>query len=449
MSICDRLQHRGVNTYLLGIFLLVVSVLMSLLVITPTVNAAPGKINYQGRLTDAAGTAKPDGQYNMKFRIYDSASGGTLLWSETRETTNRVTVTNGQFNVRLGAVTTIPDSVFTSDTTYFEVELPTPATATCSTSSCGVYTEGAMSPRQSVSSSAYAMQANNASTLDGIDSTSFARSDSFNTFSSSNTFNNTVTLGSTNSNLKFSIKDSTNQSLFIADTSAMVVRVGSLAAGTLANVRLITTSAEFSGVVRVGTATNGIDFSGTSGILLSGNARPTRTVTLVPEYPGATFRGNGTNENGSLSSDFCASLGGAMDINAAVCNPSGESHNYYEWVSGESTYQQYFIYVRYRLPSDYDTGSMTNLTMAAQAETGLNQYVTAQLEMYDGGSNTQCAITSTITVGYEWETLSDSSPLGSCALAANSYVTFVISLSSVDSESVRVGDISFDYRSKF
>ncbi|MFZ1258320.1 MAG: hypothetical protein WAQ25_02515, partial [Candidatus Saccharimonas sp.] len=42
---------------------------------TPTSALAtvPYKMNFQGRLTDTAGTVKPDGTYNIRFRIYNSA----------------------------------------------------------------------------------------------------------------------------------------------------------------------------------------------------------------------------------------------------------------------------------------------------------------------------------------------------------------------------------------
>src|SRR5512139_2484874 len=42
-------------------------------------------IHYQGRLLDpSTGNPKPNGTYNMTFRIYDVAMGGTALWSEAK-----------------------------------------------------------------------------------------------------------------------------------------------------------------------------------------------------------------------------------------------------------------------------------------------------------------------------------------------------------------------------
>ncbi|RYF52190.1 MAG: hypothetical protein EOO39_42425, partial [Cytophagaceae bacterium] len=49
------------------------------------VQTVPYKINFQGRLTDATGNIKPDGLYNMKIRLYATASGGTSLGEEVRD----------------------------------------------------------------------------------------------------------------------------------------------------------------------------------------------------------------------------------------------------------------------------------------------------------------------------------------------------------------------------
>jgi hypothetical protein len=134
----------------------------------------PTTMNFQGRLTNSSGNIMADGLYNMKFRLYDASTSGTLKWSELRETTNRVQVTNGLFSVQLGQVTAMDPSVFASGSLYFEIELPTPGTATCSTASCGTFTEGPMTPRNKLSTSAYAY---NSETLDGLDSSQFARND--------------------------------------------------------------------------------------------------------------------------------------------------------------------------------------------------------------------------------------------------------------------------------
>lgn len=443
MSIYDRLQNKGKHTYFLGVFLLSASLLLCLFVTASVTYAAPNTIHYQGRLADSNGVNMPDGLYNMTFRIYDAATSGNLVWSWSTGTGSRIQVTNGQFSVTLSNV----DTSFTGDTRFLEVELPTPATATCSTAGCANYSEGPMTPRQAFASAAYAFQAENADTLDGIDSLSFARKDGSNTFTLGNTFNGNTTIGSTNSATKFVINNNSSVALFTADTSSTIVKVGTTSAATLANVRLLTTSAEFSGTVRIGTATDGIDISGASGILLSGTARPTRTVTLDPEYAGATFRGDGTSNLGSLSSDFCSNTA-SLSIDTTACPTSGDVYNFYQWTTTETTAQDYDVYVRYKLPSDYSAGSMANLGVYAQSSSAASN---VNLYMYDN-TGTTCAtvLNTSYTAVPAWTQTVAASPIGSCTgLVGGSYVTFKVRMFASTGSSSRVGPISFEYRSKF
>jgi len=60
----------------------------------------PQTISYQGVLTDASGNPVPDGNYNLGFKLYDAAIGGTALWSESQSKT----ITNGMVDVILGSV---------------------------------------------------------------------------------------------------------------------------------------------------------------------------------------------------------------------------------------------------------------------------------------------------------------------------------------------------------
>jgi hypothetical protein len=64
-----------------------------------------GKINYQGRLTDAAGVAL-NGTYTLSFKVYDDPAAGTLLWDSGNLP---VSVNRGLFNVALNLPTTYVD----------------------------------------------------------------------------------------------------------------------------------------------------------------------------------------------------------------------------------------------------------------------------------------------------------------------------------------------------
>ncbi len=174
----------------------------------------PTKVNFQGRLTDASGLIVADGLYNMQFKLYDAASGGTLKWSETRETTNRVQITNGLFSTKLGDVTPMDPAIFASGSLYFEITQATPGTATCSTAACATW-ESPMSSRTLVAASAYAY---NSETLDGLDSASFAQLGSANPFTAAQS----ITISSVNA---FQVKNgSTN--MFNVDSTNSILTVG-------------------------------------------------------------------------------------------------------------------------------------------------------------------------------------------------------------------------------
>ena len=139
---------------------------------TQAAQSVPYKVNFQGRLTDNNGNILPDGSYNVQFRLYDALSSGTLKWTENRvfgASDNRIVIQNGLFNIQFGDLTALSPSLFSGAfPLYLEVELPTPASATCASNGCAVFTEGPMTPRQPMASSAYAI---NSDTIDGIDST--------------------------------------------------------------------------------------------------------------------------------------------------------------------------------------------------------------------------------------------------------------------------------------
>lgn len=110
--------------------------------------AVPQLINYQGKLTDAAGTPIT-GTRNITFSFYDAATGGTSLWTETQS----ANLANGIFSVTLGSNTTLPSDICSSDSLYL-----------------GITVEGdsEMTPRQRITSAAYAQKAASAADADKL-----------------------------------------------------------------------------------------------------------------------------------------------------------------------------------------------------------------------------------------------------------------------------------------
>ena len=83
----------------------------------PALAAVPSEINFQGKLLNTASVPQ-NGSFSMIFKIYDSLTGGTQLWSETQ---SAVSVSNGVFSVQLGAFNPIPENVFAAQNAYLEV----------------------------------------------------------------------------------------------------------------------------------------------------------------------------------------------------------------------------------------------------------------------------------------------------------------------------------------
>lgn len=69
-----------------------------------TLADVPAGINFQGRLTNAGGVPVADGDYSVRFRVYDNSLLGSTLWDNTQI----VTVSDGSFLTQLA----VPDSVF-------------------------------------------------------------------------------------------------------------------------------------------------------------------------------------------------------------------------------------------------------------------------------------------------------------------------------------------------
>lgn len=74
-----------------------------MLLCAATLAQIPRTLSYQAVLTDNGGAPKPDGAYTITFRLYPSAGGGAVLWTETQT----LQVKRGLFSAVLGSVTPI------------------------------------------------------------------------------------------------------------------------------------------------------------------------------------------------------------------------------------------------------------------------------------------------------------------------------------------------------
>jgi hypothetical protein len=114
-------------------------------------DTSTGTIAYQGRLADAGGNPLTD-TYPMVFRLYNSpAQDAYPLWEENWTGSNSVQVSDGLFNVMLGSLTPISQTIITGNGTLWL--------------GISVDTDGEMVPRVQLGSVPFAVQAN--TVLDG------------------------------------------------------------------------------------------------------------------------------------------------------------------------------------------------------------------------------------------------------------------------------------------
>jgi hypothetical protein len=89
----------------------------TLLLLSPALLAVPQTINYQGLLEEDG--VPVEGSRGVTFRIYDSSSGGNLVWEEEQT----VTFAAGVFSVLLGSTNPISASVFDGERRWLSVSV--------------------------------------------------------------------------------------------------------------------------------------------------------------------------------------------------------------------------------------------------------------------------------------------------------------------------------------
>lgn len=118
-----------------------IGVVAGLLAASAAFAQVPQLIRYQGTLVDP-NNVPVEGTYNLTFRLYDAATGGTALWTETQ---TAIPISRGVFNVLLGQATPLN---MTFDADYWL--------------STQVGTDAEMAPRQRLTSVPYAYRAETA-----------------------------------------------------------------------------------------------------------------------------------------------------------------------------------------------------------------------------------------------------------------------------------------------
>ena len=115
----------------------------------------PQLINYQALLIDpATNQPVPDDTYSITFSIYDAASGGSAIWTETQS----VTTKDGLYSVLLGTATPLTPTILSGSEKYLGVK---------------VGSEPELTPRGRIVSVAYSIVSEDAHKLEGKEASEF------------------------------------------------------------------------------------------------------------------------------------------------------------------------------------------------------------------------------------------------------------------------------------
>ena len=111
---------RALTTVMAGVFV-ALSLLSTLFIFNSgqATAATNSTLNFQARLENSAGNIVPDGYYNVEFKLYNVASGGAALWTETYYDSNgatagndnRIQVRNGYVTANLGSLSAFPTTI--------------------------------------------------------------------------------------------------------------------------------------------------------------------------------------------------------------------------------------------------------------------------------------------------------------------------------------------------
>jgi|GEM_PF-6579608 len=305
MSIKFRQLAFRRKKYLAGFVALLSLVLV--VVLTTFVEAqVPRYINYQGKLLDAEDNPVT-GEVNITVRIYNTQTGGTALWEETQ----KVTVTRGIFSLLLGSVKPLDDLDF-NETYWYSVE---------------VESDGEMSPRQLLTSVAYAI---NADRLDGYTAGDFLLASPTDTMVITGGPNKNIELNPTgtgevivsidSSSGDFRVTDGTTNWLLVDSATGNVTIAKDLTvSGTIyGNIASTGGSSTFSTLTVTGASDLRGDISNSTGAVVIADSLTQTGASNQVTFAGNVDANNGLDVTGALTVSGASTFSGTVDINSNI-----------------------------------------------------------------------------------------------------------------------------------
>jgi len=328
----------------------------------PGVTTAPYTLSYSGKLTDSGGAPITTPQ-SIRFSIWSDAdsdnadylgtgainpaAGGFTGWQETHIVTPD---SNGLFHVRLGSVSTLPN--FTASAhVYLEVDVkPSAAPDTSYEVLDPDGNTSNLSDRFYLDSNAFAI---NSDTLDNRDAGSGA--------------GDIPILDGAGKLPVINMPGATNADTFILDfdntvsgpTGSVILQFGN----TLAKFLEYDTAASWFNFNDDVNITGNLTTTGTiNGVIVNGSTVGPYNQSMVfePHYSQAVIQPDGTNNKGTLRTEF-------SDTDGA---PGNANYNYYKWTTNQPTLQDNDLVLRIKLPEGFSGFQAVPLEFTYKTQNG-------------------------------------------------------------------------------
>jgi len=186
---------------------------------------------------------------------------------------------------------------------------------------------------------------------------------------------------------------------------------------------------------------NSFTFDVDTGPSYAGTARPTKIMTLSPEYQGAVltdFYGAGTDSSttGTMTSD-------------AETVPASNIRSYYSWERNASGQHFYTVAIRVTLPEDFSAWTTSNAAVINYiTESATSTDSDVDVRIYLEGNGTVDA-SSTDNTSVTWTTVSFGSSDLDLWNAAGETAVIYLRLGSASGNFARVGDIELSYLASY
>jgi len=165
----------------------------------------------------------------------------------------------------------------------------------------------------------------------------------------------------------------------------------------------------------------------------SGLETRSKKIALSPEYAGATFQADGSNNSGSFDAGYDGT----------------NYHNYYSWTTTQGTLQDYDTVVRVQLPDDFVSWDASNpLTFEYQTTDAVTTNNKLDIVLVDTANATASLTGNTALASATWATYSSTDDLSGGTWTAGSWITIKVTTYALTGKTSYAGEIVLKYNGK-